>query len=296
MFKQWKSDMVYLISYEPKRIGDKVIFERNGLIHNIEFPAILIINPINKSIGWKSYYVNGELHREDGPAEIIYDNDGRLTCENFYKNNKPRDSSPYEDTPGKITYYDDGQIEKIYYNNSMLIKSIIINSNGIIVWNYNHVSKDNEPTIIEWYDDGTIKSEKYEVDYRPHRLEGPAAIYYDENGVVRIESYYYNGNLHRPSLSQGGGPAIIKYDKYGNIGQELYYYNGKLHRPVEEGPAEIIYGVYGMIHSVEFYVDGKRPSNNRILKEKYYDDLYVGCYTAALSIVTFIIIILMIIL
>ena len=34
----------------------------------------------------KMYYLNGESHREDGPAELWYDEDGNIEYEYFYLN------------------------------------------------------------------------------------------------------------------------------------------------------------------------------------------------------------------
>ena len=51
-----------------------------------------------------------------------------------------------------------------------------------------------------------------------HRLDGPAVIYYDEDGNIEEEQYYQNDKLHRLK-----GPAIIKYYEDNTIKEELYY-------------------------------------------------------------------------
>jgi len=52
---------------------------------------------------------------------------------------------------------------------------------------------------------------------------GYAIVYnYDENGNIKQELYFINGNRHRED-----GAAIIQYDINRNIINEKYYYNGK---------------------------------------------------------------------
>lgn len=55
-----------------------------------------------------------------------------------------------------------------------------------------------------------------------HRTDGPANIWYYENGNIKIEEYYKNGERHRI-----GGPAFIRYIEDGTICQRMYYQNDK---------------------------------------------------------------------
>lgn len=62
----------------------------------------------------KKYYLNGGLHREDGPAVIIYYLSGELRAEKYYVNNMPH----REDGPTIIWYRLSGEVEhKVYFLN-----------------------------------------------------------------------------------------------------------------------------------------------------------------------------------
>jgi len=51
---------------------------------------------------------------------------------------------------------------------------------------------------------------------------GPARIYYYENGNKEYEFYSLNGKYHNEN-----GPAVIVYDENGNKKHESYYYNNE---------------------------------------------------------------------
>jgi len=89
-----------------------------------------------------------------------------------------------------------------------------------------------------------------------HREDGPAYQRYlnDGSGVVYIEKYFINGKLNRED-----GPAIIHRQFNGNIALEEYYIDGKEHR--EDGPA-IIYYNDGVITHKAYYNNGIRINNN----------------------------------
>jgi len=93
-----------------------------------------------------------------------------------------------------------------------------------------------------------------------HRTDGPAVIYYYENGSVWHESYYINNKLHKED-----GPAAIWYYRYGSVWREYYYINDKCHRI--DGPAAIWYYKDGSVESEEYYINGKK------YKKEDYDNL-----------------------
>jgi len=71
---------------------------------------------------------------------------------------------------------------------------------------------------ITYYEDGSKNSEYWYQNGKLHRLDGPAAIYYDNSSNKLSESWYQNGQLHRLD-----GPAVIDYYTCENY----YYINGK---------------------------------------------------------------------
>ena len=88
------------------------------------------------------YYLGHNLHRRDGPAEIIYFNNGITYLEKYIINGKLH----REGSPAAIFYYDNGNIEtELYYNN-----------------NKHH--RIDGPSVIFYYENGIIKKEIYFFD------------------------------------------------------------------------------------------------------------------------------------
>jgi antitoxin component YwqK of YwqJK toxin-antitoxin module len=74
----------------------------------------------NGNIYSKSYYINGERHREDGPAFIYYNEDGNIHYEAYYINEKKH----REDGPAIIGYHQNGNIwyKEYWLNDKELTK------------------------------------------------------------------------------------------------------------------------------------------------------------------------------
>jgi antitoxin component YwqK of YwqJK toxin-antitoxin module len=102
---------------------------------------------------------------------------------------------------------------------------------------------------VDYYEDGKVSYERYYLNDKLHRENGPAFIAYDENGKVYYESYYLNGKRHREN-----GPAYIAYHENGKVSSENYYLNDKLHR--ENGPAIITDNKNGKVSYEEYYLKG----------------------------------------
>jgi antitoxin component YwqK of YwqJK toxin-antitoxin module len=62
-------------------------YSLNGEYHREDGPAIIGCYQ-NGNILCESYYLNGEKHREDGPAFIYYDKDGNIAYKEYYLNHK----------------------------------------------------------------------------------------------------------------------------------------------------------------------------------------------------------------
>jgi antitoxin component YwqK of YwqJK toxin-antitoxin module len=103
----------------------------------------------------------------------------------------------------------------------------------------------------EYYRSGKIKEELYFIDEKSllHRLDGPAYIYYYENGVILEKSYFINGENHRDN----GGPAQINHFESGELQYEAYLIKGMRHRL--DGPAEIMYYKSREIRYEHYYID-----------------------------------------
>ena len=96
----------------------------------------------NGSISYESYYMNGERHREEGPAHTEYYQNYSVKIKVYYINNEKH----REDGPANIEYYKDGSIfSEAYYINGKL-------------------NREEGPAYIEYYEDGSIQYEEYYID------------------------------------------------------------------------------------------------------------------------------------
>ena len=77
------------------------------------------------------------------------------------------------------------------------------------------------PRIVYHYDGKTKRFEYWEVGGKLHRLNGPAQIEYDEDGLMIGEEWFTNNILHRL-----GGPARTLYNSNGYVVCEHWYENG----------------------------------------------------------------------
>jgi len=71
--------------------------------------------------------------------------------------------------------------------------------------------------VIEYYPMGGCDVIYYKNN-QLHREDGPAAVWYNEDGTIERESYYQHSICHRID-----GPAVIWYNKNGTIADESYY-------------------------------------------------------------------------
>lgn len=70
---------------------------------------------------------------------------------------------------------------------------------------------DDKPAIIEYYENGHIRSEEWCEGGKRHRNNGePARIRYSPTGQKEEATWIENGNLFN-----AGGPAYVEYDNYG---------------------------------------------------------------------------------
>ena len=69
---------------------------------------------------------------------------------------------------------------------------------------------------ITRYPNGNIQYERYLINGKRHREDGPAFIKYWLNGNVELEYYYTNGVLNR-----NDGPAIVWYDDNNWVERDL---------------------------------------------------------------------------
>ena len=122
------------------------------------------------------YYLNGDLHRNDGPAQIFY----------YFINNSIKIE----------TYYLNGKEHR--ENGPALIK---YNKNGLIIskmfFYYGKKHKENGPAEI-WFRENIISIENYFFNDNLHKFDGPAFNMYDYDQSKFLEGYYVNGIEFNP--------------------------------------------------------------------------------------------------
>ncbi|NMW59829.1 hypothetical protein HHJ81_01720 [Mobiluncus mulieris] len=57
---------------------------KNGELHRTDGPALVVWHP-NNQVWLHKYYFHGNLHREGGPAIIEYDENGSLERSEYYR-------------------------------------------------------------------------------------------------------------------------------------------------------------------------------------------------------------------
>lgn len=146
---------------------------------------------------WRT--TNGQLHRDDGPARIIYDDKNNIEKEVwFYMGIQHRKGAP----------------SKIEYENNVKRLEVWI-ENG-----FRH--RIDGPAEISYYEDGkTIKFTNIFKHGKLHRKDGPAVLHYRKDGSSHIEQWHVNDQTHRTD-----GPAIYSIRKNGYIDKIKWYIHG----------------------------------------------------------------------
>ncbi len=124
-----------------------------------------------------------------------------------------------------------------YDNNRLASRKIIINATESICEDY----YDNEINAIKlqtfhindkliigkrYYETGNIKDVMYfNDDDKLHKIDAPSLNLYYENGNIKLQVWYINGNIHRDNL-----PAVECFNRDGKNVYIAYFSNGKKHR------------------------------------------------------------------
>ena len=175
----------------------------------------------------ESWYLNGSLHRIDGPAYISYYKSGKKKREEWFL-----DGTYHRvDGPAYISYYESNQTrrEDWYLNDKESNHKEWLIANNLYkpynTWSDEEkgimeIIMDVKPTI-EYYKSGQIQREDWYLSCKFHRLDGPAYLLYYKSGQKQREDWYLNGISHRLD-----GPADIWYYESGKVERELWYLNG----------------------------------------------------------------------
>jgi antitoxin component YwqK of YwqJK toxin-antitoxin module len=125
----------------------------------------------NGQINYQSWWINGNRHNENGPANISYYENGQIQYQSWYINGNRHN----ENGPSDIWYYENGQIQY----QSWYINGKEHNVNG--------------PAYISYYENGQIRHREWKINRKYHNENGPANIWYFENSQISSKHWYING-------------------------------------------------------------------------------------------------------
>lgn len=173
----------------------------NGIIHRDDGPAI-----VDETASLEAWYQYGRRHRDNNEPAVISPN----LQEWWYAGNYHRDDGPAHmhrqlSTNGFMRVYDQ------WYSGGLLHR----NDGPAIV----RIDSENQ-LFQEWYHAGRL-----------HRFDGPAVENWENKELVEYKWFLY-GKLHRV-----GGPAYHYRSMFNfNLQNTDWYQDGKLHRL--DGPAK----------------------------------------------------------
>lgn len=172
------------------------------------------------------WYKNGELHRVDGPARIIYFENGQIDEEEWIKDGK---SHRINDAPAYIKYFESGKIQqKSWYVDGKRHR----NNDAPGYKDGKHYYHVDSPPIIKYFKNAFYGVMMW-LRYGDFRIDAPAVINYFENGQIEKEEWWQNGKHYRIDA-----PGIVEYSENGTILNNVWYTkNGRLHS-CEIGPIE----------------------------------------------------------
>jgi antitoxin component YwqK of YwqJK toxin-antitoxin module len=116
------------------------------------------------------------------------------------------------------------------------------------------MAKNTNPKKF-YYDDGNLRVVRYYYGGGfLHREDGPAEIYYYEDGRSVYAEIWSRIDFYTHRLD---GPAVTRYYKDGTKRLEAWYIKGRCHKV--DGPAKIWYSSgNGNIDEVEFWFEGDK--------------------------------------
>lgn len=148
---------------------------------------------------WK---VNGELHKEDGPAKFLTTKNGRVISEEWYIHGKRHRD---HDLPAFIQYYNTNEVvEQSWYKNGVRTRD------------------NNQPAFIRYYRNGHIMEQMMYKDGNKHCDHHPQRSKFDIDGKAYQQSWYKDGLQHRED-----GPSAILVNRQTGEVEEIWTNNGK---------------------------------------------------------------------
>lgn len=153
--------------------------------------------------------LNDAIHRENGPARVVYGESGDIITQVWYRQNKlHRIAAP------AILHNDGGRQEECWYENGI-------------------AHRVGAPAIVRTYNNIKTSEIWSLATVGLHRLDGPALFECDPStGVVTQEEWHVNGRRHRTN-----GPALVhRNSQTGEIYKSEFWQNGRRRQPNNKLP------------------------------------------------------------
>lgn len=178
---------------------DKIQSEIPGSLHRIDGPACTVWNE-DGTLKAQEWIFHGELHRWDGPAQIFFSNN-EIYRESWYNHGKKHRIGG----PAIIEWTD--------YNRTHLRVEEW--------WIHGILHREDGPSYSLWYGNGSVASIRWLCKNTFHREDGPAMMEYYPTGKPKNETWYVNGLQHRIF-----GPSHMAWHDTGKIQTEVWMYHG----------------------------------------------------------------------
>lgn len=122
---------------------ESIWYEYDEILHREDGPARIVFDENSGDVSYEEYYKNGALFRKDGPAFIRYHSNGNIAHETYCTMPVPEDE-PWkigirhrEGGPAEIEYYEDGSIMQTnWYIDDKLIRNTQYATNGLVISDY----------------------------------------------------------------------------------------------------------------------------------------------------------------
>jgi len=169
------------------------VWYRNNVYHNSDGPAC-----IKDMRTWKSreWWIDGKLHRENGPAII----------------------TKWPGGFSRIEYYIGGVRHRV--DRPAIVEKTRMGVSRLDWYTRGELHNDTSPAVLHFHINRKISLREWYSHGVFHRDDGPAREKYTETGELRRTEWWQHGQRHNAN-----GPAIIK----NNGKTTMWYRNGRMH-------------------------------------------------------------------
>lgn len=156
---EWYKDGVLFCSTHPSRITfseDGKIFVKswivNGQFHRADGPAYMVVKTNRRKSILEIWYKFGKIHNSNGPAYQEWTNNGKIKVRKWYCEDKLHNTHG----PAYLEFYPDGRTK-------------------FLVWYENGVfNREHGPAIIKWDENSKLKNQVWFKEGVQYRSEGPS--------------------------------------------------------------------------------------------------------------------------